>query len=95
MSWLPNKTSICEAEDERREAFRLYQVGVERRSKGDHFMRQDNRRNQNNLCQPPCVFTNMYFGPPVTGAAKNDFGVLILYFRKSIKVRVEVPSYIY
>ena len=57
-------------------------------------MSQDNRRNQNNLCQPPCVFTNMYFGPPVTGAAKNDFGVLILYFRKSIKVRVEVPSYI-
>ena len=26
---------------------------------------QGNRRNQNNICDQPCVFTNMYFGPPV------------------------------
>ena len=26
---------------------------------------QSNRRNQNNICEQPCVFTNMYFGPPV------------------------------
>ena len=26
---------------------------------------QSNRRNQNNICDQPCVFTNMYFGPPV------------------------------
>ena len=36
--------------EKRGRAFRLY---------------QGNRRNQNNICDQPCVFTNMYFGPPV------------------------------
>ena len=47
---------------------------------------QDNRRNQNSLCQKPCVFTNMFFGPPVIGPSDQNLGELILYFRNSIKV---------
>ena len=42
--------AMCPDGQNRGRAFRLY---------------QGNRRNQNNICDQPCVFTNMYFGPPV------------------------------
>ena len=41
---------MCPDSAKRSRAFQLY---------------QSNRRNQNNICEQPCVFTNMYFGPPV------------------------------
>ena len=68
--WLINKTNICVEPDKRVKAFQLY---------------QGNRRNQHLICHSPCTFTNMYFGPPVTGPYLT-WGQLVLYFRKSIKV---------
>lgn len=46
--------------EKRGRAFRLY---------------QGNRRNQNNICDQPCVFTNMYFGPPVKVTLYTEFKV--------------------
>ena len=75
--WLSNKSTICRDEDDRKIAFEIY---------------QGNRRNQNNVCPNPCTFTNMYFGPPVTGDS-DKYGELILYFKKSIKVTSEFQRY--
>ena len=75
--WLDNRTNICTNLEERKKAFDIY---------------QGNRRNQNNVCAAPCTFTNMYFGPPVTGPTDN-FGQLILYFKKSIKATTEFQRY--
>ena len=75
--WLTDRTNICRTPEDRERAFDIYQA---------------NRRNQNNLCPSPCTFTNMYFGPPVTGES-NTYGELILYFKKSIKVTSEFQRY--
>ena len=50
--WLLNKNNTCTDDEDSQKAFQTY---------------QQNRRNQNNICPNPCTFTNMYFGPPVTG----------------------------
>ena len=45
---------------------------------------QKNRRNQNDVCPNSCLFTNMYFGPPVTGDQNEevqDVARAIFYFR--------------
>ena len=77
--WLTNRTNICTNPEAREKAFAVY---------------QGNRRNQHNICSNPCTFTNMYFGPPVTGNNNNTSqGQLILYFRKSIKVTTEFQRY--
>ena len=77
--WLRDRTNICKNPEERERAFAVY---------------QGNRRNQHNVCSNPCTFTNMYFGPPVTGETNNtSLGQLILYFRKSIKVTTEFQRY--
>ena len=75
--WLRDRTNICKNPEERERAFAVY---------------QGNRRNQHNMCSNPCTFTNMYFGPPVTRPTDN-FGQLILYFKKSIKVTTEFQRY--
>ena len=75
--WLSDRTRICTNPEDRKRAFAVY---------------QGNRRNQHNVCSNPCTFTNMYFGPPVTGPTDN-FGQLILYFKKSIKVTTEFQRY--
>ena len=77
--WLRDRANICLNPEERERAFALY---------------QGNRRNQHNVCSNPCTFTNMYFGPPVTGDTNSTTrGQLILYFRKSIKVTTEFQRY--
>lgn len=77
--WLNDRTRICTNPEDRKRAFAVY---------------QGNRRNQHNVCSNPCTFTNMYFGPPVTGETNNtSLGQLILYFRKSIKVTTEFQRY--
>ena len=48
---------MCPDSAKRSRAFQLY---------------QSNRRNQNNICEQPCVFTNMYFGPPVKVPRTKD-----------------------
>ena len=70
--WLPDRRQICQLPGESGLALSSY---------------QSNRRNQHNLCPEPCVFTNLYFGPPVTGLPQRPATAeLVLYFRKSIKV---------
>ena len=57
---------------------------------------QNNRRNQANLCMKSCVFTNMYFGPPVTGKGQKAYaevGRAVFYFRRSIKSTTEYYLY--
>ena len=77
--WLRDRTNICINQEDREKAFAIY---------------QGNRRNQHNVCSSPCTFTNMYFGPPVTGDTNTTArGQLILYFRKSIKVTTEFQRY--
>ena len=77
--WLSDRSNICTNPEDREAAFAIY---------------QGNRRNQHNVCSNPCTFTNMYFGPPVTGHTNNTAqGQLILYFRKSIKVTTEFQRY--
>ena len=63
--WLPSSlessggsSNICwKDENSRKKAFELY---------------QGNRRNQKNVCPNSCRFTNMYFGPPVTGVNNKE-----------------------
>ena len=54
---------MCPDSAKRSRAFQLY---------------QSNRRNQNNICEQPCVFTNMYFGPPVKVPTTQDLCYLIV-----------------
>ena len=79
--WLPDKSSICTEEGKRKAAFEIY---------------QQNRRNQKDICPNSCLFTNMYFGPPVTGKnnkAKEDVAWGVFYFRRDIKVTKEYFLY--
>lgn len=71
--WLPNRRQVCQLPGESGLALSSY---------------QSNRRNQHNLCPEPCVFTNLYFGPPVITdlPQRPATAELVLYFRKSIKV---------
>jgi len=73
--WLKNTSNICINEEDRKAAFDLY---------------QGNRRNQFYICTPSCIFTNMYFGPPVKETQEDtspDVAQAIFYFKKDIKVK--------
>ena len=51
---------------------------------------------QNNICPNSCLFTNMYFGPPVTGVQNEDqldFAQAVFYFRRDIKTTTEYYLY--
>lgn len=79
--WLPDKSKICVLEEARKNVTVIYQA---------------NRRNQQNICPNSCLFTNMYFGPPVTGLAneeESDIGRAIFYFRRDIKTTTEYFLY--
>lgn len=79
--WLPDKSDICQDEDTSKRAFDLY---------------QKNRRNQHDICPNSCLFTNMYFGPPVKGQANQedaDIARAIFYFRRDIKTTREYFLY--
>ena len=79
--WLPDKSSICTDESKRKKAFEVYQA---------------NRRNQKDICPNSCLFTNMYFGPPVTGnnaVEYSDKARGIFYFRRDIKTTTEYLLY--
>ena len=56
-SSIKTNIAMCPDSAKRSRAFQLY---------------QSNRRNQNNICEQPCVFTNMYFGPPVKVPTTQD-----------------------
>ena len=71
--WLLNRSHICTNENKRQSTYDLY---------------ESNRRNQENICQNSCLFTNMYFGPPVTGINdedKKNLAWAVFYFRRDIK----------
>lgn len=79
--WLPKKDRICVDAESRSKAFKLY---------------QNNRRNQFGLCETPCAFTNVFFGPPVEefGFSSNEGVIstgaeLVIYFRRDVKVTIE------
>ena len=77
--WLPDKSRICTDKARSEVAFDIY---------------QKNRRNQQDVCPVSCLFTNMYFGPPVTGKLEYDdraWGVF--YFRREIKTTNEYFLY--
>ena len=79
--WIPDKSRICITDGERKAAFDVY---------------QQNRRNQKDICPNSCLFTNMYFGPPVTGnnpEARKEFAWGVFYFRRDIKVTTEYFLY--
>ena len=79
--WLPDKRNICTLEQDRKMVFDIY---------------QKNRRNQEDLCPSSCKFTNMYFGPPVTGLRNiedQDRGSAVFYFRRDIKTTNEYYLY--
>ena len=79
--WLPDKLSICTDETKRKKAFDIY---------------QQNRRNQRDICPNSCLFTTMYFGPPVTGDNGPDWADsawAVFYFRRDIKTTNEYILY--
>ena len=79
--WIPDKSNICVEEGKRKAAFEVY---------------QQNRRNQKDICPNSCLFTNMYFGPPVTGQnneERSKFAWGVFYFRRDIKVTTEYFLY--
>ena len=79
--WLPDKTNICTDPSKSKKAFEVY---------------QQNRRNQEYICPKSCLFTNMYFGPPVSGIndpVRKDFAWGVFYFRRDIKTTTEYVLY--
>ena len=79
--WLPDKSKVCTDEISSKIAFQVY---------------QQNRRNQKDICPNSCLFTNMYFGPPVTGVnnvERSNIGWGVFYFRRDIKVTTEYFLY--
>lgn len=79
--WIPDKSNICVEDGQRKAAFEVY---------------QQNRRNQRDICPNSCLFTNMYFGPPVTGInneERSKFAWGVFYFRRDIKVTTEYFLY--
>ena len=48
------------------------------------------------ICANSCLFTNMYFGPPVTGvngAERKDYAWGVFYFRRDVKTTTEYLLY--
>ena len=81
MPWLPNKSNICKDLIKSKAAFEIY---------------QRNRRNQNKLCAKTCLFTNTYFGPPVTGISdpvNRNYALGVFQFRRDIKTTKEYVLY--
>jgi hypothetical protein len=79
--WLPDKSKICVQPTKRTQAFDVY---------------QKNRRNQQDICPNSCLFTNMYFGPPVTGIngpERSELAWGVFYFRRDIKTTNEYILY--
>ena len=79
--WIPDKSKICTESGKSKTAFEIY---------------QQNRRNQKDICPNSCLFTNMYFGPPVTGQnnkARQNVAWGVFYFRRDIKVTKEYILY--
>ena len=79
--WLPDQSNICTEQEDRTKAFSLY---------------QKNRRNQNDICPKSCKFTNMYFGPPVSGLrneGERNVARAVFYFRRDIKTTTEYFLY--
>jgi hypothetical protein len=79
--WLIDKSNICVEPTKQKQALKLY---------------QNNRRNQHDVCPNSCLFTNMYFGPPVTGinvAERSHYGNAVFYFRRDIKMTNEYLLY--
>jgi hypothetical protein len=79
--WIPDKSKICRDKQKRNAAFEIY---------------QQNRRNQKDICPRSCLFTNMYFGPPVIGKNNKEklkFAWGIFYFRRDIKTTNEYLLY--
>ena len=57
---------------------------------------QANRQNQKDICPNSCLFTNMYFGPLITGnnpIEQSDIARGIFYFRRDIKTTSEYLLY--
>ena len=79
--WLPRKDNICNDPIKSKETFEVY---------------QQNRRNQEYICPKSCLFTNMYFGPPVTGTndpVRQQYAWGVFYFRRDIKMTTEYEVY--
>ena len=79
--WLPKKDKICDTLAKSKEAFDVY---------------QGNRRNQDYICPKSCIFTNMNFGPPVTGTNTPDhkqYAWATFYFRRDVKNTSEYVVY--
>ena len=79
--WLPRQDNICNDPIKSKEAFEVY---------------QQNRRNQEYICPKSCLFTNMYFGPPVTGnndPVRQQYAWGVFYFRRDIKTTTEYELY--
>lgn len=80
-SLVARQINICINESDRKAVFKMY---------------QNNRRNQMNICPKSCLFTNLYFGPPVTGlnnAEEKHVGKMIFYFKQEIKTTREYVLY--
>jgi hypothetical protein len=79
--WILDTDHICTDPEKSKRAFEVY---------------QQHRRNQEDICKRSCLFTNMYFGPPVTGFQNNEtshVGRAIFYFRRDIKATTEYYLY--
>ena len=79
--WLRDKDKICDDPVKSKAAFNVY---------------QQNRRNQDYICPKSCLFTNVYFGPPVTGnndPVRSQYAWAVFYFRRDIKVTREYVLY--
>ena len=77
--WLLDKSNICDDDARATLAFDIY---------------QKNRRNQKDICETTCHFTNMYFSPMVTGDHSTpDRSWGVFYFRRDIKTTNEYFLY--
>lgn len=79
--WLPIKANICTDASKSQQAFEVY---------------QQNRRNQEYICPKSCLFTNVYFDPPVSGVndiVRKNYAWGVFYFRRDIKKTTEYVLY--
>ena len=57
-------------------------------------MYQANRRNNQHICPKSCSNTNVYLSSTITGEHhEKDIGILVVYFRRDIKVISEYLLY--
>ena len=75
--WQPNKSEICTNEVKALKARELY---------------EENRRNQEDICQDSCQLTNVYLGPAVEELDKSTTKANF-YFRRDIKKSTEYLLY--